>query len=163
MIKPMSKSNDQTINEIIRLMRLDTSVDAPSDAIRWSKNIFRARMVEPKKTVFQRVLAVLQMDSSPGKAAYGERSGSNATARQMLFQAGENALDIRIFRTEQGFDLHGQVLGDDYANGTVKLGGYETHINELGEFKLAGISSGSYNLSVRKGNKEIIIEILELN
>lgn len=159
----MSKNDDQTINEIIRLMQTDTSTDAPLDAIQWSKNIFRARVIEPKKSVFQKVLAVLQMDLSSDKAAFGERSGSNSQARQMLFRAGENALDIRIARTEKGFNLYGQILGEGYANGTAKLSGYETDINELGEFKLAEIPEGNYNLSVQKGEKEIAIEVLELN
>ena len=128
----MSKNNDQTINEIIRLMQADKSIDAPTDAIQWSKNIFRSRAVEPKKSFVEKVRAILQMDLSPNQAAYGERSASALQARQMLFQAGENALDIRIAETERGFDLHGQVLGEGFANGTVKLGANEARINELG-------------------------------
>ncbi len=158
----MSKNNDQATNEIIRLMQTDKSVDAPADAIHWSKNIFRARAAEPKKSVLEKVLAVLQMDLSPNRAAFGERSASASQARQMLFQAGENALDIRIAKTEKAFDLHGQILGEGFANCTVKLGEFETTANELGEFKLAKIPSGIYNLSVQKDEKEIVIEDLEL-
>ncbi len=158
----MSKEDDQTINKIIRLMQTDESVDAAADAIRWSKNIFLTRAVEPRKSVVEKILAVLQMDLSPNRAAYGERSsGSASQARQMLFQAGENALDIRIVKTEQGFNLHGQILGEGFANGTVKLGAFETTVNEIGEFKLK-IPSGIYNLSVQSGEKEIVVEDLEL-
>ncbi len=158
----MSKNNDQATNEIIRLMQTDKSVDAPADAIHWSKNIFRARAAEPKKSVLEKVLAVLQMDLSPNRAAFGERSASASQARQMLFQAGENALDIRIAKTEKGFNLHGQILGAGFANCPVKLGEFEATANELGEFKLAKIPSGIYNLSVQKGEKEIVVEDLEL-
>jgi len=158
----MSKNNDQTINKIIHLMRADESVDAPADAIRWSKNIFRARAIEPKRSVLERVLAVLQMDLSPNRAAFGERSSTSVSqVRQMLFQAGENALDIRIAKTEQGFDLHGQILGEGFANSTVKLGAFETAANEIGKFKLE-IPGGIYNLTVQSGEKEIVVEDLEL-
>ena len=54
----MSKNNDHKINEIIGLMQTDESIDAPNDAIQWSKNIFRTRAIEPKKSVVERVLAV---------------------------------------------------------------------------------------------------------
>ena len=157
----MSRNNDQTIAEIIRLMQTDKSVDAPIDAIQWSKNIFRARAVEPKKSIVEKILAVLQMDLSPNRAAYGERSASPMQARQMLFQAGENALDIRIVKTKKGFNLHGQILGGGFANGTVKIGAFETVANEIGEFKLK-IPGGIYNLSIQSGEKEIVVEDLEL-
>ena len=161
MMNSMSKNNDRTIAEIIRLMQADKSVDAPKDAIQWSKNIFRARAVEPKKSIVEKVLAVLQMDLSPNRAAYGERSASPTGARQMLFQAGENALDIRIVKTERGFNLHGQILGEGFANGTVKLGAFETAANEIGEFKLE-VAGGIYNLSVQSGEREIVVENLEI-
>lgn len=157
----MNKEDDPTINKIIRLMRTDESVDAPVDAIRWSKNIFRARAVEPKKSVIEKVFAVLQMDLSPDRAAFGERSASASQARQMFFQAGENALDIRIVKTGQDFNLHGQILGEGFANAAVKFGEFVTACSENGEFKLE-IPIGSYNLSVKGGEKEIIVEELQL-
>ena len=158
----MSKNNDQTIAEIIRLMQTDKSIDAPTNAIRWSKNIFRARVVEPKKSVLEKVLAVLQMDLSPNKAAFGERSASSGQARQMLFQAGETSIDLRIKQEENGFSLHGQILGKGFADSTIKLGDFETKANELAEFKLANIQGGIYNLSVQSGEKEIVVQDLEL-
>ena len=155
--------SEQSINRIINLMQTDDSADAPTDAVRWAKNIFLTRAAAPQKTLVQKVLAVLQIDLSPNKAAFGERSASASQARQMLFQAGENALDIRIAVTEKGlFDLHGQILGEDYANAVIKIGEYETTANETGEFKFAELASGKYKLTVRLGEKEIVIEDLEL-
>lgn len=161
-MKLMSETDDQKINRIINLMQRDESVDAPADAIQWSKNIFRARAVEPKTSIVQKVLAVLQMDLSPNRAAFGERSASSSQARQMLFQAGENALDIRLTQTGKNFDLHGQILGEGFANCVVKFGEFETTANELGEFKLNAIPTGIYNLSVLIKGKEIVVENLEL-
>jgi hypothetical protein len=162
MMKLMSKTDHREINRIINLMQRDESTDAPADAIRWSKNIFRTRAVEPKTPIVQKVLAVLQMDLSPNRAAFGERSASASQARQMLFQAGENALDVRIAQTEKGFDLHGQILGENFANSIIKLGEFETRANELGEFKLKEIPEGVYNLSAKINEKEIVVENLQL-
>lgn len=157
----MSK-NDQIDKKIIYLMQTDESVDAPQDAIRWSKNIFRARTVESGKSIVEKILGVLQMDLSPDRAAYGERSASASQARQMFFQADKNALDIRIIKTAKGFNLHGQILGEGYSDGTIKIGRFETKANDLGEFKLTGIPVGKYALSVQTSEKEIVVENLEL-
>ncbi len=160
-MKLMSKNNDQTISKIIRLMETDESADAPADAVRWAKNIFLSRAAAPKKSVVERVLAVLQMELSPNRAAFGERSASASQARQMFFRAGENALDIRIIKTGQTFNLNGQILGAGYANCAVKLGEFETTANELGEFKLVKIPSGIYGLNIQINEKEIVVENLE--
>ena len=94
----INNSEKQILEEIINLMMKDDSADAPEDAVKWSKNLFRTRAAaEPKKSLVQKVLAILQMDLAPNKAAFGERSAGTAQERQMLFQAGEsNAVDLRI-------------------------------------------------------------------
>lgn len=162
-----NNGNEETIGKIVYLMQTDKSVDAPTDAIRWSKNIFRARVVEPKKSFAQKILAVLQVDLAPGKAAFGERSASAEQARQMLFQAGENGLDFRIKRVEAGLDVRGQILGEGFENAMIKLFGkedsFETVTNEISEFEFTSIPAGKYRLSVQKGEREIVVEDLELN
>lgn len=164
----MSKQNDRTIEErIISLMQSDKSFDAPQDAIRWSKNIFRTRAIEPKKSLVERVLAVLQMDLSPNRAAFGERSASASQARQMLFQAGENKLDLRIKTEDAILSVQGQILGAGFADCAVKIynadAAFETRANELSEFKFDEIPSGQYAVTfTSSGAKEITIEDLEL-
>ncbi len=161
-MKLMSEPNEKEIERVIELMRADKSVDAPADAIRWSKNIFRSRVVEPKVSFPQRILASLQANLAPNQAVFGERSAANSQARQMLFQAGENILDIRIAQTENGFNLHGQILGEDFANRRVLLGDFEATTNENSEFKLADIPGGEYRLLLQNGEKEIVVENLKL-
>lgn len=156
----MKAMSERQINQIINLMRSDDSADAPHDAVRWAKNIFLTRAAAPQKTLVQKVLAVLQMDLSPNKAVFGERSASASQARQMLFQAGENALDIRLSETENGFKLHGQILGEGFANAAVKIGEFETTADEMSEFKFANVLGGKYTLSFQSGEKEIVIEDL---
>jgi hypothetical protein len=166
-MKLMSKTDDQQINRIIQLMQTDKSFDAPLDTIQWSKNLFRARAVEPKKSIIKTVLAVLQLDLSPNRAAFGERSASTSQARQMLFEAGDNGIDLRIKREEKGLNIQGQILGEGFVNCLVKIfnenDSFEIRTNELSEFMFAEISSGIYNLSLQTSEKEIVVENLELN
>jgi len=162
----MSKTNDQDLNRIIYLMQTDESFDAPQDAIQWSKNIFRSRVAEPKKSVVERFLAVLQMDLSPNRAAFGERSASASQVRQMLFQAGDNGIDLRIKQDEKGLNVQGQILGEGFANGSIIIssesGSFEAQTNHLSEFEFAEIPNGEYTVRVRGGEKEIVVERLEL-
>ena len=158
----MNNGNENFINKIVSLMETDSSVDAPADSVKWAKNIFRTRAVEPKKSLVQKVLAVLQMDLSPNKAVFGERSASGASARQMLFSAGEIGVDLRIAETEKGFNLRGQILGEGFANCVVKLGEFETKSNDLSEFSFTEIPSGKYDLTLQTGETEIVIENLEI-
>lgn len=158
----MNNSEKQIIDEIISLMQRDDSVDAPQDAIKWSKNIFRTRAVAPKQSLVQKVLAVLQMDLSPNKVAFGERSASAAQEHQMLFSAGENGIDLRIKEGEKDFSVRGQVLGEGFAGAIVKFGDFETVASELGEFSFTGIPGGEYDMTLKMGETEITIKELQI-
>jgi hypothetical protein len=164
----MSETNDQNLERIIYLMQTDKSFDAPMDAIQWSKNIFRTRAVEQKKSIVERVWGVLQMDLSPNRAAFGERSASVKQARQMLFQAGDAvSIDLRIKQDENGLSVQGQILGEGFANCPVRISGenvfFETRTNELSEFIFADIPSGTYKLNLPGSEKELVVENLQLN
>lgn len=162
----MSKNDDPTIEKITRLMQQDDSVDAPLDSIQWVKNIFRARAVEPKKSLSQKVMAVLQMDLSPNRAVFGERSAGSA-ARQMLFAAGANSVDLRVSKIGKGLTLQGQILGEGFANCTVRVSGenasFEVRANELSEFSLTEIPNERYDLILRTDEQEIVIEKLQFD
>ncbi|MET0752170.1 MAG: hypothetical protein ABWZ66_02305 [Pyrinomonadaceae bacterium] len=158
----MNNSEKQIIDKIISLMQRDDSVDAPQDAIKWSKNIFRTRAVAPKQSLVQKVLAVLQMDLSPNKAAFGERSGGAAQERQMLFEAGENGIDLRIKEDEKGFGVRGQILGEGFAGASIEFGDFETVASELGEFSFTDIPGGEYDMTLKIGETEITIEKLRI-
>jgi hypothetical protein len=157
----MNTGNENLINKITHLMQTDDSVDAPPDAIKWAKNIYRARAAQRKETFLQKIAAVLQIDLAPGEAAFGERSAS-ANARQMLFSAGENSIDVRIAKIENGFNLRGQILGSGFAGCRVKLGEFETVSSELSEFSFPEIPAGKYDLTLRTNDAEIVIGNLEI-
>jgi hypothetical protein len=164
--KTMTISNNKITEQIIRLMQADDSVDAPRESLKGAKNIFRSRITEPKRSLAQKVMAVLRMDLSPQKAAFGERSGSAAQARQMLFEAGENSIDLRIREAENGWEIHGQILGAGFAGGTIELSNkeksYTARATNESEFKLKGIARGKYNFAARNNERELLIEGLEL-
>ena len=150
------------MERIIHLMQTDKLENAPADALRWSKNIFRARAAERKNSMFETILAVLRVDLSPGTAAFGERSGTPSTARQLLFEAGRNSIDLRIDYSENGFKVRGQVLGEGFSGALVKLGEIETRANDLSEFKFSDVPKGVYSLAVQTEEQAIVIGTLEV-
>jgi hypothetical protein len=159
-------NDEDLLNKIVQLMQADDSADAPADAVKWTKNLFRARAVEPKKSLVERVLGVLQVDLAPNKAVFGERSASAQQTRQMLFSAGDNQIDLRIAKVNKGFKVNGQILGEDLAGAEVKLfdakKAFTVKSNELSEFSFEKISKGTYTLSLIFKDKEIIIENIKI-
>jgi hypothetical protein len=159
-------NNEDLLNKITNLMQTDDSADAPADAIQWSKNLFRARAVQPKESFVQKVLAVLQLDLSPNKAVFGERSASGSQARQMLFAAGDNQIDLRISTVNKGFKVAGQILGEGFAGAEVKIfnenKNFTAKSNDLGEFTFEKISKGKYTLSIIFKDKEMVLENIEI-
>lgn len=159
-------NSEKKIEEIVRLMQRDDSMDAPQDSIKWARNLFRNRIVESRPSLVRRVIAVLQMDLSPDRTAFGERSASASGVRQMLFDAGENAIDLRIKSTESGLSVHGQILGDRFEGSRISLEkadkNFETSADELSEFRLESVPNGLYALRIQTDETEIIVEEMNL-
>lgn len=159
--KQMSNSREENLKRIIHLMQTDDSADAPEHAVKWSKDIFRTRAAEPRRSMAERLTAVLKIDLVPGKTVFGERSAT-AEARQMFFEAGRHAVDLRISGSASGSDVKGQILGDGFGNCTVKFGGQSVRANEQSEFELKGIAKGTYDLVLGTDELEILIEGIEI-
>jgi len=161
----MNTENNK-IEHIIQRMLTDRSVDAPVDATEYAKNLFRTRAVESRSTFVRRVLAVMQVDLAPDRAAFGERSAAGAQARQMLFDAGENAVDLRITAVNNGFDIRGQILGEGFDKGDIEIANNEisvkVKIDKASGFKVSGLPAGKYGLTIKGENAEIVLEQLEL-
>lgn len=151
---------------MIDLMQRDLSVDAPADSIRWASNLYRMRSVEPKQSLVQKIAAVLQMEIAPNKAAFGERSASASQVRQMLFKAGDNAIDVRIEAKDDAVSIRGQILGEGLSGAQVRLfneiNSYETVSSEISEFSIDGIEPGQYELTVTGDAVEITLKTLTL-
>ncbi|HUR99927.1 MAG TPA: carboxypeptidase-like regulatory domain-containing protein [Pyrinomonadaceae bacterium] len=159
-------STEKNLQNIIELMRRDESVDAPSDSVRWASNLFRTRAPESKPSLVKKLAAVFQMEIAPNKPAFGERSASAAAVRQILYTAGDNAIDIRIEKAKRAFNLRGQVLGEGLTKAVVSIVGsdnsYEIDINETGEFRLDGMPAGSYEITIRSVELEITLKAFEI-
>jgi hypothetical protein len=168
MILTGKMNNEDLLNKIARLMESDDSADAPADAVLWSKNLFRSsrRAAEQNSSFAQKILAVLQMDLAPNRAAFGERSATGAAARQMLFTAGEYRIDLRFIKAAKGFKVSGQILGDDFAGAEIRLfndrKNFTGKSNDLGEFSFDKILKDKYTLSLIFKSKEILIESIEI-
>jgi hypothetical protein len=162
----MMNSNEKNLAHIINRMANDNSVNAPADAIAYAKNLYRTRSTAAQPSALRRILAVLQMDLAPNKAAFGERSGSTGTARQMLFNAGENAIELRVLPEASKAQLQGQVLGEGFSGAELTLSGSDIFrrivIGELSEFEMADVPKGYYTLTIRSSEKEIVIEDVDI-
>ena len=155
---------EKNIKLITDLMERDDSVDAPADSIKWAKNIFRARVPARSASIVERVIAVLTADLSGGKPVFGERSASSAAARQMLFEAGEAAVDLRITIKGTTANIRGQVIGSGFENAVAVLSGDTDVTAELDAdsgFEIAA-KKGIYSLTITGPETEIVIDKLDL-
>ncbi len=146
---------------IMHLMRTDDLEDAPPHVIARAVRLMRSKQAEP--SLLRRVTARLNFDSFASQPAFGMRSGQ-PTARQMLFNADDHDLDVRIIPSGDAWSVAGQVLGPS-TNGQVALRGIttvEAQINELSEFALPPVPAGTYTLDLRVGDIAIEIPDLEL-
>jgi hypothetical protein len=111
-------------------------------------------------------VAALTFDSAGASPlAFGMRSAGGAM-RQLLFSVEGHDIDLRISPAGDPpaglWLLSGQVLGPD-SQGTVTLTdaqGQEagqSALNEWGEFKLPPVAGGEYTVSVRLGEREIVL------
>jgi hypothetical protein len=163
----MAAHNGKNLDHIMERMRTDDSVDAPPDAIRYAKNLFRARGAAAQPSLLRRIVAAVAVDLAPGVAALGERSGGETAVRQILFEAGENAVDLRITNVADGFSIRGQVLGPGFEDGMITVEGeigrpLTSDIDSQGGFDLASLPAGSYQITVRGKDAEIVVPDLLL-
>jgi hypothetical protein len=162
----MNNSKNKGIEEIVRLMESDESVDAPADAIHWVRNLYKTRVFESKQSIVQKLVAALTIDLAPGKAAFGERSAAESTGRQLFFEAGDNGVDIRVSKSGKQIRLRGQILGPGFDSGRVAISSNRFkkayQLNELGEFETDDIPAGKYSMTFSSSEKEIDVPYIEL-
>jgi hypothetical protein len=154
------------LESVLGLMRTDETEDAPREVVSRAINLFRSRVASQTPSLVQRIVAALSFDSLQTTPAYGVRSGQAATARQLLYNAGEYDLDLRITETGEGWVVSGQVLGEERAGGQIELEGergvVQADLNEQSEFMLPAVPTGSYDLRLRFTDLEVEVPQLEL-
>lgn len=151
------------VTKLISFMRTDTAEDAPRDVIAYAVNIFRQGELKP--SLLRRIVAALTFDSAHTAPAFGLRSGQ-AASRQLLFEAEDNDLDLRISAQGNEWVVSGQLLGTNCAGGEVALDSGSTSasavLNDLCEFKLSPVPAGNYVLRLRLQHMELEVSQLEL-
>ena len=156
---------NEKIEKIVTLMQTDDSVDAPQDSIKWAKGVFRTR-AHAKPTLVERIFAVLQMDIKVDEPILGERSAATAKVRQVLFTAGDAAIDLRISNDKRSVSVWGQILGNGLSGATVRLSSdtdqYQTQSDEDSEFTFRNVKPGSYQLTIEATGTLIDIQAVHL-
>ncbi|HXI23629.1 MAG TPA: hypothetical protein VNG71_07125 [Pyrinomonadaceae bacterium] len=154
----------QRVENLLTVMKEDKSVDAPRDVLAYAVSLFARR--EQKPSLVQRIVAALSFDSFDNAPAFGVRSNVS-TARQLIYTAGENDIDLRIAEDEDNrWVVAGQILGEHCAGGEISLHGYEVstsaYLSEQCEFALPAVPAGNYELVLRLTNVEVEVPRLEI-
>lgn len=146
------------LRKTIFVMRTDKMEDAPINIIQRAINVMPRNVLLDKPSLIQKIIAAVSFDSSTFSPAYGVRSSGTATSRQLIFNAGDFDVDIRISKQTGEWVITGQILGD-CKNGQVELKNehirVEASLNDLCEFKLPPVKEGNYQLSLLLEEAEI--------
>lgn len=116
-----------------------------------------------------RLTALLSFDSwAAPLALQGMRSVQTPT-RQLLFSAAHRDIDLRITPTAGAFSITGQVLGPDtsgsvdlLAHGAADAAGQRAQLDALGEFRIDDVPAGRYALTLRLGDDEIVLPVIDV-
>ncbi len=151
------------LERVTSLMRADIMEDVPPAIIARAR-----RLLQPQAPLIPTerrcILALLRFDSLQQPLALGVRGGQ-ATARQILVNAEEYDLDLRITPVGSAWQVSGQLLGPD-PKGQIELQGpaqtVQAGCNQLGEFNLPLVSAGSYNFILRVADLDIELPRLDI-
>lgn len=148
------------LQQLISLMRTDTSQDAPQAVIARAVQLFPSRAVEAGPSLAQRLVAVLRFETTPLTPALGLRS-QGAAERQVIYSAGDYDVDLRILPAPSGWTLSGQVLGSDEAGEATLTGeGTQLHtpVGKDAFFSFPAVPDGNYTLALALSGVEIVVE-----
>jgi len=148
------------LERLIGLMRTDDSVDAPADLIGRAVRLFHQRVAR----LSRRRVATMRFDSARQPQGIGVRSGFTG-GRQLVFNAGDIDLDLRLSPVATGWVVSGQLLGSSQG-GEVELHGPQdaarATLNQLCEFKLSPVQPGLYTLTLRLDGADLEITDLDI-
>jgi hypothetical protein len=120
-----------------------------------------------KPSLIKKLVAVIEMQIAPNKAAFGERSASTSQVKQMLFRADGNAIDLRIEPAKNTFTVRGQILGEGFAAARITLSDdtrtFTGSASEMSEFKIDGVPAGRYELVIHGSEIEISLKAIDID
>jgi len=161
------RAEAERVERMVNAMRADDSRDAPPAVLARALQLFRTRAVTPAPSLVQRIVAALRFESTPLTPGFGLR-GESAAVRQLIYTAGDSAIDIdlRIEPAADGWQVSGQLLGDDLGPGVARLHGAafsaEAPIDALSTFALPPAPAAAYTLTLTWPTLAIAVEDLVL-
>lgn len=152
------------LTRTIDLMRTDQASNPPAAAVARVKRLIQARPRPRATSLRQRLVAHMNFDSAQAPLAFGIRAGAGGQ-RQLLFEADQHMIDMRLTPNGELWSISGQVLGNvDF--GRVNLGNADTsataELNQLSEFVLPPVPAGRYTLTLALDDRDIDIPDLEI-
>ena len=148
--------NAGEFNELLRFLNTDTKNEPPAELLEWGIQLFQP-VFRPAEGTTSKVLRIARrvFDSFEQPAPVGIRS-AGSVERQLLFKAGNVAVDVRIETGDERVSLAGQVVSESerfFENTPVRLEShgvvrYNTQTNPVGEFLFDEVPDDTYNLSV---------------
>ncbi len=171
-MKPVDLLSDDEFAHLVQ--RAAALPDAPPALLRAAIGQWHAAQPSPVQgavtAVLKRVQAALTFDSwASGPLAFGVR-GVPSDTRHLLFSAMGRDIDLRITPAAGAFALTGQILGPDEAgiveladeSGAGRVDARVAALDELGEFRLDGVGAGTYVLTLRLGDDELVLPPLRV-
>lgn len=166
---PAAAANVVRLRRVVQLARADASIDAPAHVIARASRLLRQRLTTHQTAepgLLRRIFAALSFDSDVAPALGMRALQTAGSPRQLLFNAEGVDLDIRITRASSGYIISGQVLGREEPGVVTLLRADQAvasvTLNALSEFALPAMIDGSYVLTLRQGDTEIVVSGLEL-
>lgn len=163
-VDPTLSAELAAVEELIGLMRSDTSVDAPEHVIARAVRLMHTPQRAPGPGLLQRLVARLHGPGAGQPLAFGLRSEAGSE-RTLSYEAEEWDIALQLTPQAGRWLLRGQVLGPEITGSVILESGTAplvVPVNALGEFALPPIEPGSYQLLVRTETREILVESLEL-
>ena len=173
-MKPVDQLSEDEFAQLVQ--RAVALPDAPPALIRAAIGQWDAAQPSSlqiaAKAILNRVVAALTFDSwAAGSLAFGVRAVPS-DARHLLFTAKGRDIDIRITPAAGQFAVTGQILGPD-ESGVVELvrapsdddgaaSAQVAALDAMGEFRLEGVRRGTYVLTLRLGEDEIVLPPIDV-
>jgi hypothetical protein len=146
--------------QVLGLLRASNSFAPPAEVVQNALAIFDG--FQPRPSAWQRLVANLTFDSRMQPGLAGARD-VRSDSFQLLFEVEGLDIDMLCERTGEGWRISGQAVAAEAegAAGIAELSGpetaAETEIEARGEFRLADVAPGTYDLVLRAGGREIVL------
>ena len=162
-------ASDRTWYEsVTRVTAADDSVEPPPWVLKRGIKVFdgsRTRSRLPSR--LGDMIAILVFDSFGGPALAGARA-TEAAEHQLLYRAEQYNIDLLLTSLDQRSELRGQILREDefQFDSTARIGieligegerVYSAETNGFGEFAIAEIDAGQYDLRVETAELTITV------